>query len=369
MLKFEKPDLKRSIVYLLTILLSVVFIIGSNKLVTGGESVFNTKSDQIYVRGEVRKILSSEENDFGDRYTKFTVETNNSVITATQVTSDIATSNIRKVEVGDDVILMKSLTSNDYYFSEYVRSDAMIIMGIIFALLLVLFGRSKGINTILSLGFTCICIFYVMIPAILMGKNVYLWTSITCIFITAVTLLLVNGANKKSLAAGIGCIGGVLVAFLLAWGVDLFIKMSGYIDENSVYLATLRYPVDPKAIVYASVLIGAIGAIMDVAVELSASLSEIAVKLRKVSFKELFLSGMNIGRETMGTMSNTLILAYIGGSLSNVILMVANSSSMLYLFNMESVIFELLQALAGSIGILFCIPLTSIVCGALFRTE
>ncbi len=362
-------DAKKSIVYIFTILLSIVFFIGANRFVTGGESVLNTDSDQKYIRGEVSRIISSEENEYGDRYTVFTVETEDAIITATQVTSDIATENIRRVEVGDDIIVMKSFNSSDYYFSEHVRSDGMIILGIIFALLLILFGRSKGVNTILSLAFTCISIFYVMIPAILMGKNVYLWTSITCIYITASTLLLVNGANKKSLAAGIGCIGGVLVAFLLAWGVDVFIKMSGYIDENAVYLATLKHPVDPKSIIYASVLIGAIGAIMDVAVELSASLSEIAAKLRKVSFKELFLSGMNIGRETMGTMSNTLVLAYIGGSLSNVILMVANSSSMLYLFNMESVIFELLQALAGSIGILFCIPLTSMICGVLFKTE
>ncbi len=365
----KKVDLKRSIVYIATILLSVIFFISANALVTNGQSVFNTSGGSEYIRGEVKNIISEETSEYGDIYTSFTLETKDTILTAVQVRSDIASENIRKVEVGDDVIVTKTKNGNTYYFSEFVRSDAMIILGIIFALMLILFGRSKGVNTILSLAFTCICIFYVMIPAVLMGRNIYLWTSITCIYITASTLLLVNGANKKSLAAGIGCIGGVIVSFIIARVTDLFIRMSGYIDDGSIYLSDLPYPIDLKAIIYASVLIGAIGAIMDVAVELSASLSEISEKVGKISLRELFLSGMNIGRETMGTMSNTLILAYIGGGLSGVLLMVANSSSLLFLFNMETVIFEILQALAGSIGILFCIPLTSFVCGMLFKTE
>ena len=364
----KKIDKKRSIVYVATILLSILFFVGAHNLVTGGESVLSSSGTGRYMRGEVKNIIS-EENEYGDIYTTFTLETKDTVLTAVQVRSDITSENIRRVEVGDDVIVMKTENSSTYYFSEFIRSDGMIVLGVIFCILLVWFGRSKGVNTILSLAFTCISIFYVMIPAVLTGKNIYLWTSITCIYITASTLLLVNGANKKSLAAGIGCIGGVVVSFIVARGIDLFIRMSGYIDEGSIYLSDLPCPIDLKAIIYASVLIGAIGAIMDVSVELSASLDEISRKVGKISLKEIFRSGMNIGRETMGTMSNTLILAYIGGGLSGVLLMVANSSSVLYLFNMETVIFEILQALAGSIGILFCIPLTSFVCGVLFRNE
>ncbi len=362
-------DLKKVSVYVMTIILSLCFFLGANRLVTNGQSVFNSSSSGEYVRGEVKNIISEEKNEFGDIYTYFSLDTGDIILTAVQVRSDITTENIRRIEVGDDIIVNKTENGTQYYFSEFIRSDAMIVLGIVFAVLLIVFGRTKGLNTILSLVFTCVSIFYVMIPAVLMGKNIYLWTSITCIYITASTLLLVNGANKKSLAAGIGCMGGVMISFMIAKITDLFIRMSGYIDDGSIYLSDLPYPVDLKAIIYASILIGAIGAIMDVAVELSASLSEISAKVGKISFKELFWSGINIGRETMGTMSNTLILAYIGGGLSGVLLMVANSSSALFLFNMESVIFEILQALAGSIGILFCIPLTSFVCAALYRAE
>ena len=362
---------KSIIIYILTIVFSVVFIVGANKLVTGGEKVLSTSSEQEYFRAEVVEVLSSEEGIYGggDIYIHFLANTPKGRIEAMQISSSYTAESIRPVQKGDKVILMRNSGSETYYFAEYIRFDVMLVFIAIFAICLIIMGRSKGVNTILSLAFTCVSIFYVMIPAILMGKNIYLWTSITCIYITVSTLLLVNGANRKSLAAGIGCIGGVLVAFVLTWVIDSFINMSGHIDEGSIYLASLKYPIDLKAIIYASVLIGAIGAIMDVSVELSASLAEIEKKVSHITFRELFTSGMTIGRETMGTMSNTLVLAYIGGSLSCVLLMVANSSSLLYLFNMETVIFEILQAVVGSIGILFCIPLTSAVCGLLFRSK
>ena len=211
-----KYDPKKIIVYILTIILSIVFFLFANQLITSGESVLNRSSDHEYIRGEVKHVISSEKNDYGDIYTTFTITTPSGEKTATQVTSDLASENIRTVKKGDDVIIVRNTGSSQYYFSEYIRSDALIILGIIFALMLIIFGRTKGVNTILSLAFTCICIFYVMIPAVLMGKNIYLWTSITCVYITISTLLLVNGANKKSLAAAVGCIGGVVVAFIIA---------------------------------------------------------------------------------------------------------------------------------------------------------
>lgn len=362
-------DIKKITAYILTVVFSIIFIVFFNNLLTGGESILGGKSGQEYVRGEVEKIISTKKNEFGDTYITFTLSSGERTITAVQIRSESTMDNIRPVEKGDDVIIVKNANSPQYYFSEFIRSDGILILGGIFCVLLIVFGRTKGINTILSLAFTCVSIFYVMIPAILLGKNIYLWTAVTLIYITVSTLLLVNGYNRKSLAAAIGCIGGVMVSYIIARVTDLFVRMSGYIDEGSIYLSDLPYPIDLKAIIYASILIGAIGAIMDVSVELSASLWEISGKVKTISFKELFMSGMNIGRETMGTMSNTLILAYIGGGLSGVLLMVANSSSLLFLFNMETVVFEILQALCGSIGILFCIPLTSAVSGVLFRSK
>ena len=107
-----------------------------------------------------------------------------------------------------------------------------------------------------------------------------------------------------------------------------------------------------KAIIFAVIIIGAIGAIMDVFVSISSSLAELKEQAKDMTATQLTASGMVIGRDIMGTMANTLILAYIGSSLSVTLLLFAYNSSTLLLFNTELIIVELLQAIAGSFGIL-----------------
>jgi uncharacterized membrane protein len=105
---------------------------------------------------------------------------------------------------------------------------------------------------------------------------------------------------------------------------------------------------------------------MDVAMSISSSLWEIKEKAGRINFETLFRSGLTIGRDIMGTMANTLILAYIGSSLSVVLILSVYSNSLMNLFNMEMIVVEILQALAGSLGILFAMPLTAVICSAVF---
>ena len=146
------------------------------------------------------------------------------------------------------------------------------------------------------------------------------------------------------------------------------LSLTGVIDEDSIYILQLTSanPIDLKAIIFAAIIIGAMGAIMDTAMSISSSLWEVSIHSGKPTFDALFKSGMNIGRDVMGTMTNTLILAYIGSSLSIVLLFVAYNSSLLYLFNIEMIIVEVLQALIGSLGILLTMPITSFICAALY---
>jgi uncharacterized membrane protein len=135
--------------------------------------------------------------------------------------------------------------------------------------------------------------------------------------------------------------------------MDRTLALTGVLSEESVYLTYLpmETPIDLKAIIFAAIVIGAIGAIMDVAMSISSALWEIAGTSESASFETLFRSGINIGRDVMGTMANTLILAYIGSSLSVVLLISVYSSSLLYLLNREMIVVEILQALVGSFGI------------------
>ena len=148
--------------------------------------------------------------------------------------------------------------------------------------------------------------------------------------------------------------------------MDGVLKLTGYVDENSIYLKQLNMAIDLKAIIFAGILIGAVGAIMDVSIDIASSLSEVSSKMEKPSFGEIVKSGFNIGKDIMGTMTNTLILAYIGSSLSIVLLLTSSSHSLVYLFNLEMITVEILQAVVGSIGILTTIPLTSIIAAGLY---
>ena len=124
-------------------------------------------------------------------------------------------------------------------------------------------------------------------------------------------------------------------------------------------------PIDLRAIIFASITIGAMGATMDVAMDITSSLFEIRRKIPDISFSHLVHSGVIIGRDIMGTMANTLILAYIGSSLTTVLLFASYQSSLEQLLNRELIIVELLQALCGSIGILCTIPISALISSAL----
>ena len=132
------------------------------------------------------------------------------------------------------------------------------------------------------------------------------------------------------------------------------------VDDDSLHLYLLNEdrPIDLKAIIFSAIIIGAIGAIMDVSVSIASSLKELQDQVEHVSFGMLLKSGITIGKDMMGTMANTLILAYIGSSLSVTLLLVAYSNSLLTLFNREMIVVEILNALVGSFGILLTIPLT-----------
>ena len=273
---------------------------------------------------------------------------------------------LEEVKEGQTVLLIN--TGMGWHFSGIIRTDRIIILGLLFIAALLFFGRKKGFNTILSLAFTCLAVFTVFIPSILSGKNIFLMAALVCVFTTVVTLVLVMGYNKKSLAAAIGCISGLLAAGLITLIMDRVLLLTGVLNEQSLQLVylPLSNPIDLKAIIFAGIVIGAMGAIMDVSMSISSSLWEIKEEAKTIKFKALFRSGLNIGKDIMGSMANTLILAYIGSSLSVILVLIVISNSLMQLLNMEMIIVEILQALSGSFGILLAMPLTAFFAAVFF---
>lgn len=258
--------------------------------------------------------------------------------------------------------------TEQYSFAEYYRSDALIFLVALFLILIVFIGRSKGFFTIVSLIITVLAIFCVFIPAIINGRNVYATTIVVSIFTILMTLLLINGWNKKTLCAILGNIGGIAVAGIIAIIMSKLLKVTGFVDEEYAFIMTaqLKKPLDLIGLVWSGIVIGSLGAVMDVAMSISSAMNELSENMEKKSFKKMLKSGMNIGRDAIGTMTNTLILAYVGSSIATVLLLTMYSKNLMYLFNIEMIVVEVMQSIVGSLGILFAVPATAVFAAYIF---
>ncbi len=375
-----KPTTSKIIVYIITLAVSIAYIFIGHAIATrhafeSGEPTYETYRARVETADQMptRFFDASVSSDGQIEAVHFTARITSGDLKGMRIEGQqqmetYYSTNRKYVEPGDKILVMQATDATGqqaWLWLEYVRTDALIVFGALFCIALVIFGLGKGVNTLISLTFTCLSIFYVFLPAILAGENPYTWSIITCLYITLMTLLLVNGASKKSFVAGIGCFSGTMAAALLMWLMDSIMHLTGVLNDESIYLLLLEtdYPINLKGIIFAGVIIGAVGAIMDVSMSITSPLFELYDHMQgNISAIELVKSGLRIGRDFMSTMSNTLVLAYIGCDLSLVLLLMAYNTSFLEMMNREMLVTEVLQAITGSFGILLTIPLASVVC-------
>lgn len=360
--------------YLVVLILSITFFYYGSRNInskiskqgtlsdsTGGEEELNTM-----VFAQIVSIDGSEADKSNPAYwdIQFTAkafgnrQNNGKIIHGQQILhSDV--SNTVAVSVGDKVVLLSY--DNNYVFQYFYRFDKIIILGLIFMLSLILMGGLKGFNIIISLALTCLSIFMIFIPSIRAGFNIYLSSVGICLYIIIVTMIIVYGVSKKSVTAALSCIAGVIFSIILNLIMDQWMKLTGYINDTMFNMNNvLGIQVDVKAIMFSMITIGALGAVMDVSMSITSSLCELKENRSDIHPAILLKSGFRIGRDIMGTMANTLILAYIGSSLVVVLIYAASNYPLLSVFNKEEIIFEFLQSLIGSLSLMFTIPFTTV---------
>lgn len=377
-------DIKKKILmYIITLILATLYIVIGIKItasdnVLGQAEVLETRT------ATVKRIIEVVENSYDistssgtetltDRTVYFYayVDDLGREVMAKQALDSFSVINPKEVSEGDNVIIINNTFDGENYewvFAEHNRMNTLAILVAVFVGLVVIFGRFKGVNTIVSLVYMCGAIFWVFVPAILAGYNPYIATITTCLYAIFMTLLLINGWSKKALCSALGCMCGLAVTGILTVVIDHILMLTGITDQESMFLLYIatETPIDLNSIIFAGILIGALGAIMDVSVSISSALYELAMKMDRPNKRELIKSGFNIGRDILGTMANTLILAYIGSSLSVVLLLTASSTSLFNLLNREMIVVEIMQAVLGSLGIFFTIPATTILASTLY---
>ncbi len=373
---------KQGIYQIIAVFVSALLIFVSYIYIVGDGSIFKGELDGEIIKAKVIRVTDVQtQNASGDNEfitVRFKAQALNSdlrgkTLDAVQEIDKSYAFSPRQVEQGDKVLIDSYVQNGEqvFYFGDFIRITPLLWLLVIFCALVIAFSKMQGLKTVISLGFTCISVFCVLIPAILNGHNIYLWSILVCVFITVMTLAIISGFNKKALCAGIGCVCGVMCAGLITLVTDKFLNMSGLLEEESIYLLQLypNNPINLKAIIFAMIIVGAVGAVMDVSMSISSSLYELRLKSPDIRPKELMKSGFTIGRDMMGTMANTLVLAYIGSSLTSVLLLVAYNSSIEQVVNREIIIAEILQALAGSLGMLLTLPLTSAICSVIYYVK
>ncbi len=278
------------------------------------------------------------------------------------------------VEAGESVIIQLDEFSDgtvDVYVTDYNRESYLKWLVLAFIGILVLVGKGKGVKTVITIGITVLMIMKVILPAILNGMNPVPVTIASCILITIITILLVSGVKKKSIAAILGTISGVLIAGGIAYIIGTRVKMTGMSSEEATMLLYIPQGIafDFKALLFSGILLGALGAVMDVAMSIASSIEEVYKANRDLTRGQLFSAGMEVGKDVMGTMSNTLILAYTGSSIPLLLLFMAYDTPAVRMFNLDIIATEIVRSLAGSIGLILTIPFTAVVTVLMLKPE
>lgn len=276
-------------------------------------------------------------------------------------------------EVGKKYLVTKienlDTGNEDYFLVDYQREKYVYILVGSFLFLLVLIGGFKGFRTIISLILVILFVAFLLIPSIEKGINPLLSAVLVSFLSTAVTMILVAGLNKKSLAATLGTVIGVTVSGIIATLVIKLAPLSGLASNEAMILwGNQFYKINFKGLLAAGMIVSGLGAIMDVAISIASSIQEIKTANPNYSIGMLFKSGMNVGKDIIGTMTNTLVLAYAGMALP-LLLLISSENNIEKFLNLELVVSEITAAIAGSTGLLIAVPCTAIIMSLLVKEK
>lgn len=280
------------------------------------------------------------------------------------------------VEQGDKVMLFAELTEDstdivNLYISDFVRWPYLRNLTILFIVLLIIIGKLQGLKSLIGLGVTALSVVYFLLPMMLKGYSPIILAILVCIFSSIVTIIIVGGFSIKSLTAILGTLSGVLIAGVLSFIFGNTVKLTGLSAQDAQMLMYIPQGIefDFRGLLFAGIIIGALGAVMDVSMSISSAMDEIRSNNTSINTKDLVKSGFVVGRDIMGTMSNTLILAYTGSAIPLLLLFMAYETSIISVINMDLIATEIVRALTGSIGLLASIPITAIMYGLLRKRE
>ena len=277
------------------------------------------------------------------------------------------------MEVGDGVTVGLSTYADGSvrcYVYEYNRFPGLLLVLAAFLIVTVLVGGKVGLKSLLSLGLTVAALIFVLLPLLLAGWPTIGTTFLISVLVTAATFVILGGVDKKTICACLGTLAGIALATVFGLAAQSWLRMDGYRQEYAEALLQLRQTgesgIGITGLVTAGVIVSALGAVMDVAMSISSAIQELTRVNNSLTAKDLFKSGMNIGRDMVGTMTNTLILAILGSGLTLVVYIYSLGLQPWQLLSSAYMSLEAISAVASSIGVMLAVPLTAAICAYVF---
>ena len=362
----------RYLIYLLLVCVFAVFVIKLNQV---EKTELVVRTGQTFEKAKVVKVLEDNLQENGTRVGEQKVRVHMLTGERKGQNLDITSSSGylfgAACKPGMKVIVMQSVAGDSTVASVYTqdREGVIYIFALIYLLALCLIGGKQGIKGCLGLIFTFFCVIFVYLPLVYLKFSPF-WTAVfVCFITTLVTMYLIGGPTRKTCAATLGTLAGVVLAGISAW---CFSKASGITGFNVSDIETLMTlwntsRIQVGGLLFSGLLISCLGAVMDVAMSISSAIDEIYRQNTSLTRKELFKAGLRVGRDMMGTDSNTLILAFAGSSVSTLLLDYSYDLPYQQIINSNNIGIAIMQGLAGSFGIVLSVPFTVLICTVLFH--
>lgn len=371
---FTRKKAVRYLIYVLFVCAFAVFVIKLNQV---EKTELVVRTGQTFEKAKVVKILQDNLEENGTRVGEQKVRVR--MLTGVRkgeeldVTSSSGYLFGAACKPGMKVIVMQSVAGDSTVASVYTqdREGIIYIFALIYLLVLCLIGGKQGIKGCLGLVFTFFCVIFVYLPLVYLKYSPF-WTAVfVCFITTLVTMYLIGGPTRKTCAATLGTLVGVILAGVSAWCFSKASGISGYNVSDIETLMTLwnTNRIQVGGLLFSGLLISCLGAVMDVAMSISSAIDEIYRQNLSLSRKELFKAGLRVGRDMMGTDSNTLILAFAGSSVSTLLLDYSYNLPYQQIINSNNIGIAIMQGLAGSFGIVLSVPFTVLICTILFHKK
>ena len=371
---FTRKKAVRYLIYVLFVCAFAVFVIKLNQV---EKTELVVRTGQTFEKAKVIKILQDNLEENGTRVGEQKVRVRMLTGVRKGEELDITSSSGylfgAACKPGMKVIVMQSVAGDSTVASVYTqdREGVIYIFALIYLLVLCLIGGKQGIKGCLGLVFTFFCVIFVYLPLVYLKYSPF-WTAVfVCFITTLVTMYLIGGPTRKTCAATLRTLVGVILAGVSAWCFSKASGISGYNVSDIETLMTLwnTNRIQVGGLLFSGLLISCLGAVMDVAMSISSAIDEIYRQNLSLSRKELFTAGLRVGRDMMGTDSNTLILAFAGSSVSTLLLDYSYNLPYQQIINSNNIGIAIMQGLAGSFGIVLSVPFTVLICTILFHKK